>query len=245
MDVSIVVPAYNEASRLPDSLRRILTFFDERPWKAEVVVVVEPGTDDTLRLAHEASATDPRVRVLAPPVHRGKGAAVREGMLAACAEIRFFMDADLSTELAAMDRFLARFQQEPNIDVVIGNRQHPGSRIEKYQNPLRRSMGQMFNRLVQFLAIRGITDTQCGFKAFRAAAAEAIFSRQQMDGFAFDVETLLIAERLGFKFAELPVVWRNSAASKVRVVQDSIAMLRDILRARRLLDANLGRALRK
>lgn len=236
IDVSLVIPAYNEAERLPATLRQVQAFLSKRPFRSEVVVVVEPGTDDTLRVANQACRSDSRIRILAPTVHRGKGAAVREGILAARGELRFFMDADLSTDLDAVDRFVKRFGEEPRAEVLIGSRRHPESSVEVLQGGLRRWMGQSFNRVVQATAFRGIQDTQCGFKAFRARAAEMIFSRQQIDGFAFDVEVLMLAQRLGYHIEEMPVTWKNSVASKVRVVKDSLAMFRDVMMARRLVD---------
>lgn len=236
IDVSLVIPAYNEEERLPASLKQVQGFLSRRQFRSEVVVVVEPGTDDTLSVANRAGGNDAKIRVLAPPVHRGKGAAVREGILAARGKLRFFMDADLSTELEAIDRFVQRFEQEPRVDVLIGSRQHPESKVEVFQGGLRRWMGQTFNRVVQATAFRGIQDTQCGFKAFRARAAEMIFSRQQIEGFAFDVEVLMLAQRLGYRIEEMPVIWKNSVASKVRVVKDSLAMFRDVMMARRLVD---------
>jgi dolichyl-phosphate beta-glucosyltransferase len=149
------------------------------------------------------------------------------------------MDADLSVPLADVSKFLAHFAAHPEIDVLIGNRQHARSQITLAQSWLRRSMGVTFNRVLRLCGVAPLHDTQCGFKAFRHAPAQAIFSRQKLDGFAFDVEVLLLAERLGYKIEDLPVEWINSPESRVRMVRDSLQMLRDSLRVRRLVDASL------
>jgi dolichyl-phosphate beta-glucosyltransferase len=146
------------------------------------------------------------------------------------------MDADLSVPLEEVNAFLRFFEGNPKVDVLLGNRQHARARITLAQSWLRRSMGQMFNRIISMLAITPFRDTQCGFKAFRGKAARAVFERQQLDGFAFDVEALLLAQRLGFQIADLPVEWKNSPESKVRIVRDSVAMLRDSLKIRRMVE---------
>lgn len=162
-------------------------------------------------------------------------------MLRARGEFVFYMDADLSVPLAEILPFLARFESEPPVDVLVGNRQHAMSRITREQSWLRRTMGQTFNRILQSRAVASLPDTQCGFKGFRREAAREIFSRQTIDGFAFDVEVLLLAERLGFAIADLPVEWINSPESKVDIVRDSLRMLRDALRVRRVIEATLRR----
>lgn len=194
--------------------------------------MVEPGTDRTREIATEAAARQPNLRVIANEEHRGKGFAVRTGMQAATGEYVFYMDADLSVPLTDVESFVKYFEAHPEVDVLFGNRQHAQSRITLKQSWLRRSMGQAFNTVLRRLAMTGVHDTQCGFKAFRRAAAQAIFARQQIDGFAFDVEVLMLAQKLGYKVADHPVEWRNSVESKVRIVQDSLQMLRDAIRIR-------------
>ncbi len=163
-------------------------------------------------------------------------------MLRARGQHVFYMDADLSVPLSAVPLFLEHFAQHPDIDVLLGNRQHAGSRLTRRQSSFRESLGKSFNRVLQMLGLASLHDTQCGFKAFRHAACREIFSRQTLDGFAFDVEVLLLAERLGHKIADLPVEWINSRESKVRIVRDSLAMLRDTLRVRRIVEASLRAA---
>ena len=237
--LSIVVPAYNEARRLPRTLDSLQKFGREftRAW--EVLLVVERSRDGTLEIASEAARQQENFLAIDNGPQRGKGHAVRSGMLRARGAHVFYLDADLSVPLGEIDAFLAYFAAHSDVDVLVGNRQHAGSRIVRRQSALRESMGQTFNRLLQTRGLASLHDTQCGFKAFRNPAAREIFSRQKLDGFAFDVEVLLLAQRLGFHSADLPVEWRNSADSRVRLVRDSFAMFRDLLRVRRIVDASL------
>jgi glycosyltransferase involved in cell wall biosynthesis len=243
--LSIVIPAHHEARRLPRALDELAKFGAGWKFPFEVWIVVERGRDETLDLAAAFAARQAHFHVIDCPVQRGKGHAVRTGMLRAAGEIIFYMDADLSVPLREVSAFLAHFAAHPEIDVLIGNRQHPASRITRSQSWLRRTMGQTFNRILQAAALAPARDTQCGFKAFRRAAAHAIFSRQKLDGFAFDVEVLLLADRLGCEVADLPVEWINSPESKVRIVSDSLKMLRDAVRVRRLVEETLAAEERK
>lgn len=238
--VSVIVPVFNEALRLPASLGKMAAFFSGVSWSYEVLIVVEHGTDGTLELAAAAVAKQANFKVIDNKVHRGKGYAVRSGMLRARGEFLFYMDADLSTPLEEIARFLSYFERHPGVQVALGNRQHAGSRIDRRQSVLRQGMGQLFNRAIRALALLDVRDTQCGFKAFRREAAREIFSRQTVDGFAFDVEVLLLARALGYGVADLPVRWENSPDSKVHIVRDSARMLWDTLRMR----ARVARALR-
>jgi len=234
--LSIVIPAFNEAHRLPPGMTRIAEFCRAEAPRSEVIIVVEKSADGTLELAREFAAKQANFRVLGGEVQRGKGFAVRTGMLAATGDFVFFMDADLSVPLDEITAFLRYFEKHPEIAVLAGNRQHAGSEIIQRQSWLRQKMGQSFNRIVRRLAGLRLLDTQCGFKAFRREAAHEIFKRQQLDGFAFDVEVLLLAQRLGYSIADLPVRWINSPESKVHIVRDSIRMLLDALRLRRMID---------
>ncbi len=235
------MPAYNEARRLPPTLEKMAVFLRDLGKPYEVLVIVERSTDGTLEIAARFAAQQAHFQAVDNQVQRGKGYAVRSGMLRARGEFVFYMDADLSVPLAAIPEFLARFERAPRADVLLGNRQHAMSCITRRQSWLRRTMGQTFNRILKAGALASLHDTQCGFKAFRRAAAHAIFSRQTLDGFAFDVEVLLLAERLACAIDDLPVEWINSPESKVRIFRDSLAMLRDTLRVRRLVQRNLSR----
>jgi dolichyl-phosphate beta-glucosyltransferase len=210
-ELSVVIPAFNEAERLPPTLERVRAYLDGRARPYEILVVDDGSSDDTVARAQAAGGD--RVQVLRNGANRGKGYSVRHGMLAARGARRLMTDADLSTPIEELERLAARMDE--GFDVVIASRALPQSRIEVHQGAFRENMGRAFNLLVRALVVPGLRDTQCGFKLFTAAAAEAAFSRGRLDGFAFDVEALFIARRRGFKVAELPVVWRNDAATRV------------------------------
>ena len=241
---SIVIPAFNEVHRLEASIRALREYLGMVRWSHEILLVVERSSDGTLELARRLTERLPAFTVIGHDVQRGKGFAVRTGMLRARGEIAFFMDADLSTPLPELDLFLARFDSAPPVDVLVGNRRHPHSAILKRQRFVRRKMGQTFNAVLRAIGGVRLADTQCGFKAFRREAREAIFSRQKLDGFAFDVEVLMLAERLGFKVEDMPVQWSNAEGSRVRIVRDSFRMLVDAIRVRRVVAATLSQAAR-
>ena len=237
--LSLVIPAYNEARRLPNTLRELHDYCRRWARLFEVIIVVESSTDETLALAQAGTKTFPQLKVIGNRIHRGKGFAVRTGMLASAGELVFFTDADLSTPLYEIDRALAVFEAERDLQIIVGNRQHPNSQIIRHQSWMREGMGKTFNALVRWLAGIEIRDTQCGFKGFRQAASRAIFERQKTDGFSFDVEVLLLAKALGFSVKEMPVHWSNSPDSKVRVVSDSLKMLRDVAVVRQMVRQTL------
>lgn len=239
--VSLVIPAFNEAHRLAASVRALREFLAYSPHPHEVILVVEQSTDGTLDLARQLTEGHAAFRVIGNPDQRGKGHAVRTGMAAARGEIAFFMDTDLSTPLPEIDHFLAHFAAHPEVDILIGNRQHAQSAIMKKQSFLRRKMGQTFNTILRLIARIRVKDTQCGFKAFRRPAREAIFPLQTIEGFAFDVELLILAERLGYSVADLPVEWHNAEGSKVHIIRDSWKMLLDAVRVRRVVAQTLTR----
>lgn len=228
--LSIIIPALNEESRLPASLKSILTFLESQPFEAEVLVVDNGSQDGTLALAHSYAARHPTLRVLQEP-RRGKGAAVRCGMLAAGGEYRFIADADLSMPIDQVLRFLP--PQLQDVDIAIASREAPGA-VRYGEPPYRHLIGRGFNLLVRWIAVPGFQDTQCGFKAFRDRAAIDLFQAQQLDGWTFDVEVLFIGLRRGYRIVEVPIPWYYNPGSRVRVVRDSIAMLRDLFRIRRL-----------
>lgn len=227
-----MIPVFEEAKRLSFCIEKVVSFSRSLGFEHEVLWVVEKSADGSLELAGREVPKQANFRVIDNKVHRGKGYAVRSGILGASGEIVLFMDVDLSVPLEEIHTFMSYFDGHPEVDVLVGNRQHPQSRILRRQNLLRQSMGQTFNWLIRRLADVPIRDTQCGFKAFRKRAAREIFSRQQLDGFAFDLEVLLLAQKLGMKVADLPVRWINSPESKVRILRDSLRMLRDAFRAR-------------
>jgi dolichyl-phosphate beta-glucosyltransferase len=228
--LSIVIPAYNEQARLPRTLLETLRWCAREKVNAEVLVVDDGSRDGTLALGRLFEEQDRRVRVLACP-HAGKGAAVRMGMLNARGRRVLFMDADGATPLDQIPKLVTAI--DAGRDVAIGSRvaQRPGeARLETSLH--RKLIGRTFAFLVNLLAVPGIGDTQCGFKMFRAEVVRAIFGRQRMDGFAFDVEVLYLAHRLGLSVEEIPVDWAAQPGSKVNLVTDSIRMLRDVARVR-------------
>lgn len=238
--ISLVLPAYNEQNRLPASLKKIKEYIETSKHQFEVLVIVEKSNDDTLKIAREITKSDPRFQIIDNIVHRGKGFAVRSGMQKASGDIQFFMDVDLSTPLKEVDTFLDYFLSNPEVAVVIGNRKHPNSNIVKKQNVIRQKMGESFNRFVHWITgFPDFKDTQCGFKAFRKPASQEIFSLQKLDHFAFDVEVLMLAKELNYTTHALPVEWVNSTESKVRIVQDSMKMLKDLFLVRRLIRQSL------
>jgi len=234
-DVSIVVPAYAEEHRIGPAVRALCSYALGFPRLREVLIVVEPCGDRTAEEARQAAGGNPVVRVMENAEHRGKGFAVRTGMLEASGEIVFFMDADLSVPLSFVAPFVAHLDAHPEAAAAIGNRRHPSSVIRKRQHFLRERAGRAFNRVVRALGLSPSKDTQCGFKAFRRAAARDIFSRARIDGFAFDTEVLLLARKSGLRVDELPVEWTNDEETKFRPLRDGWRSLCDLLRVRRLV----------
>lgn len=225
--LSIVIPAYNEAERLPPTLDRIRAYARGRGLDCEIVVADDGSTDATAARAREAGG--PGTLVLTGGPNRGKGHAARRGMLAARGARRLMTDADLSTPIEELDRLAARMDE--GFDVVIASRAVPGAQIEVHQSFFREAAGRFFNRLVRVLALPGIEDTQCGFKLFSDTAAEAAFGPARLDGFSFDVEALFIARKRGLRIAEIPVRWRNDAATRVSAWRGAVAFA-DLFRIR-------------
>jgi dolichyl-phosphate beta-glucosyltransferase len=207
-EISVVIPAYNEAERLPPTLDRVRAYLDASGRPYEILVVDDGSRDATAALAEKGGA-----RVLKNPGNRGKGYSVRSGMRAARGARRLMTDADLSTPIEELPRLMAKMDE--GYDVVIASRALPGSNIEVRQPAFREASGRAFNVFVRALALPGLHDTQCGFKLFSARAAEAAFSVVRLDGFSFDVEALVAARRRGFRIAEIPVTWRNDEATRV------------------------------
>jgi dolichyl-phosphate beta-glucosyltransferase len=224
--LSVVIPAFNEAQRLPATLAQVHSYLATRGVRHELLVVDDGSTDGTSEVAR--AATGP-VAVLRHTPNRGKGHAVRAGMLAASGERRLMTDADLSTPIEELARFEAELER--GFDVAIGSRAVAGARIEVHQPFYREVMGRVFNRLVQALLLPGLHDTQCGFKLWRAEAAATAFAACRLDGFSFDVEVLYVARRMGRRIAELPVVWRNDAATRVGLGGGATAFV-DLVRIR-------------
>jgi len=217
--LSIVIPAYNEAVRLPQTLRRIQEYLLGKTFTYEILVVLDGPTDNTRGIVKNMSSEIEHLRILERAVHRGKGYTVREGMRNSLGRIRLFSDADNSTDISHFDKMQPLFDQGYDSVICSRNaRDAPGAKQSVPQVWLKRIIGQLGNLAVQLLAVRGVWDTQCGFKAFRDHAAEKIFSRTVIDGWGFDVEVLALARKLGFRIAIVPAEWINSPRSHVGVL---------------------------
>jgi dolichyl-phosphate beta-glucosyltransferase len=226
IQLSIVIPAYNEQARLPRTVLETIRWCTAQNLNFEVIIADDGSRDETLALGRLFEESDVRIRTLACP-HMGKGATVRMGILNAKGRFVLFMDADGATPLSEIPKLLAAV--EDGQDVAIGSRVVPRTGEAEVKTSLHRHViGRVFALFVHLFAIGGIADTQCGFKIFRREAAAAIFSRQKIVGFAFDVEILFIARRLSLSVAEIPINWVAQPGSKVNLVTDSIRMLRDI-----------------
>ena len=227
--LSVILPAYNEGERLGSTLDRVLSFLDDHLRDYEVVVVDDGSTDDTTEVVARRMLNNPRLRILRNSPNRGKGYSVRRGMLEGTGDYLLMTDADLSTPI---DDFLKLAPHVAGHEVVIGSRAVAGSQILRHQPFYREWMGKTFNLMVRATVLRGIHDTQCGFKLFRRDAAQDVFSRATIDDFGFDVEALYLARRLGYRIAEVPVSWIDDPASKVNPVVDSLKMAADLARIR-------------
>lgn len=225
--LSIVIPAYNEEKRIRPTLAKIAQFLPECDFQSEVIVVSDGSTDDTVKVAESFGRIIPQLKVVDRQENRGKGYSVAEGVTLARGEYILFSDADLSTPIE--DFYLLKAKLDEGYSVAIGSRDLPESNVAVAQPWYRRFMGLVFRTLVSALTVKGFKDTQCGFKAFTQLAAKDIFSRLTIDGFGFDVEALYIADKLGYRIAEVPVTWVNSTESKVNVITDPIKMFADLL----------------
>ena len=226
--LSIIIPAFNEEARIRSTLDQVITFLASRPYSWEVVVADDGSTDATARLVSELAEGRPEVKILRLP-HRGKGWAVKHGMLAATGAYRFLCDADLSMPIEQVERFLP--PQCAEAAIVIGSREAPNSRRIGEPAP-RHYMGRFYNWLVRWLAVPGIRDTQCGFKCFPGEQASVLFKRQRTNGFAFDVEILFLARQSGLTVTEIGIDWYFREHSKVRPLLDSMVMTWDLVKIR-------------
>lgn len=225
--LSIIIPAYNEETRLPGSLDEILAWEQTVPYGVEVLIVENGSRDGTTAVAEAYAEQYAHIRVLHSA--KGKGAAVRAGMLDGRGEYLFICDADLSMPIAEVEKFLP--PQLVGYDIAIGSREAPGA--VRYDEPeYRHIMGRVFNFIVRVLAIRGFHDTQCGFKLFEREIARDVFARQISDGLAFDVEALFLALKEGARVAEVPINWYFDADSRVDPIKDTWQMFWDVIRIR-------------
>jgi dolichyl-phosphate beta-glucosyltransferase len=230
--LSLVIPAYNEDHRIAQTLRQVTAWLDRQPWDSEVIIVDDGSRDNTVAAAAPFLREEGNpVRLVSFPENRGKGAAVRCGMIEeASGDYRVFYDADASTPITETDKLWPCFEQGAGI--VIGSRSLPDSEVRVHQAWYRETMGRVFNLFLRILGLTRLPDTQCGFKGFTRDAAETVFAKQTLDGFSFDAELLYIAKRQGILIAQTPIEWHNSARSRVHPLNDSLRMFRDILRIR-------------
>lgn len=230
--ITIIIPAYNEEKRIGKSLEKLATFLEKRTEEFEVIVVDDASTDNTSSAARSFSNRIKNLNVLRleKSPDAGKGLAVHHGMLAAKGDIALFTDADFSTPIEELDKLLEKLNS--GFDIAVGSRALDRSLVKQHQNILRELMGRTFNILVQIFTVRGIVDTQCGFKAFKMPACRSLFEEQKIFDFGFDVEILFSAQKTGLKIAEVPVVWYNDAASTVNPIVDSIKMFLDLIKIR-------------
>lgn len=226
--LSIIVPAYNEEHRLPHALEQIFAFLQEQSYTAEVLVVENGSTDRTYKIASEFANQHPNLYILQEK-QRGKGNAVRHGMLQSRGEFRFMCDADLSMPIAEVNNFIPPVLNDA--DIAIASREVKGA--VRYNEPyLRHLTGRVFNSLIRMIVLPGLQDTQCGFKCFRAQVVEEIFRYQTLSGWSFDVEILYIAQRKGYRIREVPIHWYFNADTKISVLNDSWKMFLDLLTIR-------------
>jgi dolichyl-phosphate beta-glucosyltransferase len=228
--LSVIIPAYNEEQRLPATLDRIAAYLETQPWLYEIVVADDGSSDGTCGVVEAAIARNPSIRLVRYTPNRGKGYAVRYGMPRARGECLLMCDADLSTPIEEVEKLWKRL--DDGAEIAIGSRALRESNLAVHQPFLREMIGRAFNLVVRLLAVPGIADTQCGFKLFRREAALALFPQLTLDGWCFDVETLYLARRLGYRIDEVPVTWVNSPNTKVNVLRDFRRTVSELLRIR-------------
>jgi dolichyl-phosphate beta-glucosyltransferase len=228
--LSVVIPSFNEEQRLPRTIEAIERYLEAKHVPYELILVDDGSADGTRLIMDKAAERKPSVKVVANPRNQGKGRALATGVAVAKGSEILVTDADLSTPIEELEKLQAALDQ--GADVAIGSRSVKGSRVEVPQPIYRQLMGKVFNLIVQGLLLPGIWDTQCGFKLFRADVAHAAFAGLRSERFGYDPEVLYRAKKQGAKIAEVPVVWRNSAPTKVSPISSSLDMLKDVIKVR-------------
>lgn len=227
--VSLIIPAFNEEARIGSTLNRILRFLRSQPYTSEIIVVDDGSKDRTVEVVREISQGDDIVQMLRRQ-HLGKGGATRTGMLEGRGRYLFFSDADLSVPIETLPAFLTELEND--CDVTIGTRQKAGARIEVHQPFYREFMGKTYTRLSNWILSLRVSDFTCGFKGFRRAAAQDLFSRQQLRNWSFDAEILYLARLKGYQVQEVPVAWRDDRGSKVRLWRDVVTSFLGVIQIR-------------
>ncbi|MGD0568178.1 MAG: dolichyl-phosphate beta-glucosyltransferase [Candidatus Sulfotelmatobacter sp.] len=230
MTYSIVIPAYNEGSRLEATLAKVLAYVREQGWDAEVIVVNDGSRDNTAELVRTFAAKDSRLRLVENPGNRGKGYSVRHGMLEALGDVVVFSDADLSSPIEEMPKLLEALAA--GADIAIGSRWLRAELQTQRQSLLRQAFGRVFNLLLRIILGLKFKDTQCGFKAFTRRAAQTILPLQRIERWGFDPEILFLARKFGFRVEEVPVLWGHSGDTRIHPLLDGARMFQEMLRIR-------------
>jgi dolichyl-phosphate beta-glucosyltransferase len=230
LDISVVIPAYNEELRLPTYLSKVLEYLEAQPFSSEIIIVDDGSRDGTVALIERLAEENRRVRLIRLPQNRGKGYAVKSGMLNAFGKLRLFTDADGATpitELAGLKKAI-----EEGADVAVGSRALRNDTHTVKTRFHRKLMGTVFNFIVRTLTVKGINDTQCGFKLFSEDAVNAVFPLQRIHDFGFDVEVLFICHKKGYRIVEVPINWTDVPGTKVKLIRDSLRMFKDVVKIR-------------
>ena len=216
--VSVVLPAYNEEGAIEAAISSLSTYFEKRATDLEVVVSDDGSTDGTRAKVQARTDQDPRVRLVTSTKNRGKGHAVRQGVLATRGDVVLFLDVDMSTPIEMMDRVWPHL--ESGTHVVVGARRIEGARIEVHQPFVREALGDLFRRTACWLLEVPVSDITCGFKAFDGPVARRLFETLELDDWSFDLELLVAASQAGLRISQVPVIWRNDPTTKVRLYRD-------------------------
>jgi dolichyl-phosphate beta-glucosyltransferase len=236
---SVVIPAYNEAERLPRYLDEVVAYFDKRAEPYEILVVDDGSSDGTTERLQAQRAAHPAISAVTFRENRGKGHAVRAGMTGARGDLRLMADADGATPIGEVARLEAAIQG--GADIAVGSRARPDGAVVRHTRLHRRLVGNAFNLVVRAIGVWDVVDTQCGFKLFRGPVADDLFTALRTEGYGFDVEVLLRAQRRGYRIVEVPINWADQPGSKVGVLRHGPGMLREIVVARWRLSAERGR----
>ena len=230
IDISIIIPAYNEESRIGAAIKTISSYLTRKKFKYEIIVVDDGSRDSTAKIVKKAALRDKKIMLIKNTKNTGKGYSVKRGMLRSSGDVSLFTDADLSTPITEIKNMINVLRE--GFDVVIGSRRMIGSKVKVFQPPIRRLSGWVFHKTRKMIFLKDINDTQCGFKMFKKKAVKPIFSRQATNGFVFDVEILLIAENLAYKVKEIPVKWIDEIESSLKIRKHIKGIIKDCIMIR-------------